>query len=88
MNMRRLTAALTALFMLLICRPASRGEQGMGTFDFENRTVLLNSGYTMPIMGLGTYALDENLDLLGFGLTEEEMSEISALDRGEKHDWY
>ena len=30
----------------------------MGVFDFENRTVLLNSGYTMPIMGLGTYALD------------------------------
>ena len=29
----------------------------MGVFDFENRTVLLNSGYTMPIMGLGTYAL-------------------------------
>ena len=30
----------------------------MGVFDFENRTVLLNSGYTMPIMGLGAYALD------------------------------
>ena len=60
MNMRRLTAALTALFMLLICRPASHGEQGMGIFDFENRTVLLNSGYTMPIMGLGTYALDHD----------------------------
>ena len=30
----------------------------MGVFDFENKTVLLNSGYTMPIMGLGTYALD------------------------------
>ena len=27
-------------------------------FDFENKTVLLNSGYTMPILGLGTYALD------------------------------
>ena len=30
----------------------------VGKFDFENRTVLLNSGYTMPILGLGTYALD------------------------------
>ena len=29
-------------------------------FDFENRTVLLNSGYTMPILGLGTYALDHD----------------------------
>ena len=32
----------------------------MGVFDFENRTVLLNSGYTMPIVGLGTYALDHD----------------------------
>ena len=31
-----------------------------GVFDFENRTVLLNSGYTMPILGLGTYALDHD----------------------------
>ena len=29
-----------------------------GVFDFDNRSVLLNSGYTMPIMGLGTYALE------------------------------
>lgn len=26
-------------------------------FDFENHTVLLNSGYTMPIIGIGTYRL-------------------------------
>ncbi|MCD8380279.1 MAG: aldo/keto reductase [Lachnospiraceae bacterium] len=26
-------------------------------FDFEAKTVLLNSGYEMPIMGLGTYSL-------------------------------
>ena len=30
----------------------------------------------------------ENLDLFGFELTEEEMEQINALDRGEKHDWY
>ena len=30
----------------------------IGVFDFEKRSVLLNSGYEMPIMGLGTYALD------------------------------
>lgn len=29
-----------------------------GRFDFETKTVLLNSGYTMPILGLGTYSLD------------------------------
>ena len=33
-------------------------KANIGEFDFENHTVLLNSGYTMPIMGLGTYALD------------------------------
>ena len=30
----------------------------------------------------------ENLDLFGFELTEDEMRQIAALDRGEKHDWY
>jgi PBP1b-binding outer membrane lipoprotein LpoB len=29
-------------------------------FDFENRTVMLNSDYEMPILGLGTYALDHD----------------------------
>lgn len=33
-------------------------KAGIGGFDFENKTVLLNSGYEMPIMGLGTYSLD------------------------------
>ena len=35
-------------------------ERRTGVFDFESRTVLLNSGYMMPIMGLGTYALDHD----------------------------
>lgn len=30
----------------------------------------------------------ENLDLFGFELTEDEMNQINALDRNEKHDWY
>ncbi len=30
----------------------------------------------------------ENTELYHFSLTEEEMSRINALDRGEKHDWY
>ena len=32
----------------------------VGVFDFESRTVLLSSGYRMPILGLGTYALDHD----------------------------
>lgn len=32
---------------------------GYTHFDFESRTVTLNSGYKMPIMGLGTYSLSD-----------------------------
>ena len=28
-------------------------------FDFENKTVMLNSGYEMPIIGLGTWTQDD-----------------------------
>ncbi len=31
----------------------------VGKFDFEKRTVMLNSGYEMPISGLGTYSLSD-----------------------------
>ena len=30
-------------------------------FDFERKTVMLNSGYEMPINGLGTYSLHGNV---------------------------
>ena len=30
-----------------------------GNFNFETKTVMLNSGYEMPIMGLGTYSLSD-----------------------------
>ena len=30
----------------------------------------------------------ENISVFDFSLTEEEMTRIAALDRGEKHDWY
>lgn len=35
----------------------AEGDSMVRTFDFENKTVTLNSGYTMPIHGLGTYSL-------------------------------
>ena len=34
-------------------------ESAAPVFNFETRTVLLNSGYEMPIMGLGTYSLSD-----------------------------
>ena len=38
----------------------SSADAGLpGAFDFETHTVLLNSGYEMPIMGLGTYSLSD-----------------------------
>ena len=35
-------------------------KNGDITFDFENRIVTLNSGYKMPIIGLGTYSLSDD----------------------------
>lgn len=32
---------------------------GVGEFDFETKSVMLSSGYEMPIMGLGTYSLSD-----------------------------
>ena len=76
MNMKRRLVSFVAFFIVLVCLSAypaagqADGEESMmsqvnaektvGAFDFESKTVLLNSGYTMPIMGLGTYALDHD----------------------------
>ena len=38
----------------------STQKKEVGVFDFETKTVLLNSGYEMPIMGLGTYSLSHD----------------------------
>lgn len=32
--------------------------------------------------------IQENTEIYDFGLTDEEMEKINALDRNEKHDWY
>ena len=47
----------TAVFSL---KQRAESTPSVGKFDFETRTVLLNSGHTMPILGLGTYALDHD----------------------------
>lgn len=36
------------------------GEEDVGAFDLENGIVRLNSGYDMPVAGLGTYALSHD----------------------------
>ena len=76
MNMKRRLASFVAFFIVLVCLSAYpvagladgkesmmsqvNAEKTVGAFDFESKTVLLNSGYMMPIMGLGTYALDHD----------------------------
>lgn len=35
------------------------GMKDIGVFDFETKTVLLSSGYEMPIYGIGTYSLTD-----------------------------
>ena len=58
---RRLGCVILLAVLLAACGGAAEsGGDRTGVFDFENRTVLLNSGYTMPILGLGTYALDHD----------------------------
>lgn len=42
---------------LATCKLTSENTAAVGEFNFETRTVLLNSGYEMPINGLGTYSL-------------------------------
>ena len=68
MNRKRIPSAVLTLILLLACVCACQaadpsqtaGQESAAAFDFENHTVLLNSGYTMPIMGLGTYSLDHD----------------------------
>ena len=61
MNGKRVLMCLTVIALLLWpLAGIAEGNDMTGVFGFENRTVLLNSGYTMPIMGLGTYALDHD----------------------------
>ena len=61
MNGKRVLMGLTVIALLLWpLAGIAEGNDMTGVFDFENRIVLLNSGYTMPILGLGTYALDHD----------------------------
>ena len=45
-----------------MCFARSSGTQKAetGIFNFETKSVLLNSGYEMPVMGLGTYSLSHD----------------------------
>ena len=59
-------------------------------FDLENGTVKLNSGYEMPVIGLGTWTLSdeeaENYEIFDFELSEEEMREIEAINEQRRYE--
>ena len=40
---------------------ANDATKNIGVFNFETKTVLLNSGYKMPIVGIGTYNLRDRV---------------------------
>lgn len=49
-----------ALFVIFSVRARQAlAQENPGKFNFDTRTVRLNSGYDMPIVGLGTYALSD-----------------------------
>ncbi len=49
-----------ALVLALLLFPGCGSAQETGVFDFPSRTVLLNSGYRMPVIGLGTWTLSDD----------------------------
>ncbi len=55
-------AILTLAFSACCAEDSAESSEAaqVGVFDFDSKTVLLSSGYPMPIMGLGTYALDHD----------------------------
>ena len=55
---RRLICILTMLLTGMTGNAVADTRAVVGQFDMASKTVLLNSGYEMPILGLGTYALD------------------------------
>lgn len=51
-------------------QPAANSATSASEFDFNSKTVKLNSGYEMPILGLGTWTLSNeecNVIVLTFG---------------------
>ena len=46
--------------MLLLSMTQSGRADSYPEFNFETRTVALNSGYEMPVLGLGMFSLSDN----------------------------
>ena len=57
--MKKVTLILLTTF-LCICLTSAVLAEGYPEFDFEKKTVTLNSGYEMPILGLGMFSLSDS----------------------------
>ena len=57
--MKKVTLILLTTF-LCICLTSAVLAEGYPEFDFEKTTVTLNSGYEMPILGLGMFSLSDS----------------------------
>ena len=73
---------------------ATGENKGVGEFDIQKKTIVLNSGYEMPIQA-GFIAIPgssnpdhiaENYDIFDFELTSEDMERINRLDRHERYE--
>lgn len=61
MNIRKISLGFLfiSLCFLAACQPIAQRTTENETIDDSSRTVLLNSGYKMPLNGIGTYSLTD-----------------------------
>ena len=57
--MKKTVISVICLLLSTLFASAAFGE-GYPEFDFEKKTVTLNSGYEMPILGLGMFSLSDS----------------------------
>ncbi len=60
MNSMKWVALILAITLLCPLFVSPSLADSYPVFDFEKKTVALNSGYEMPILGIGTYALSDS----------------------------
>jgi len=59
MVMKRILTVVLAVMLMLTMAQVALGDS-YPEFNFETRTVSLNSGYEMPMLGLGMFSLSDS----------------------------
>ncbi len=57
--MKRILVFLTAVILCMMLAGTALADK-YPVFDFDRKTVILNSGYDMPILGLGMFSLSDS----------------------------